>query len=305
MTALIHTVIVYGSNLWMLKECLDTLYSQHADVCVTVVNNTLSAVPTLFLDEQNSRFTSFRWIDNAAPQGYSANNNLAIRQTAAGTPYILLLNDDVHLMDNALRTMTDVMNACECVGAVGPRILNRDLSLQWAQIPFAAGLPGILQAIFGNRIAVRSMKGRSDFWLAGACLLVRSVALQEAGILDEGYGPGYGEDMDLLWRLRNSGWEVTYCNQASIIHQGGSSFGQLSYWRHRLIYHNLFRFMRKWLPPWQEKLLKACWLFGIGLRLIITLNQFKRKNRKIDYGLALRAILQELTANPESALTAL
>ena len=296
MGTIIHAVVVWGSNIEILENCLQSLSSQNLRISVTVINNNQLEVDRKFLELQTSRFVSFYWIENNSRQGFSENNNLAIRTLLAIPDYILLLNDDVILCESALISLIKCLERYEYIGVVGPQLLNPDLSLQWTKVPFVAGWLGLTQALFGNKLTTHLLSNKAAFWLVGACLLFKAKALLEVGLFDEGYGLGYGEDMDLLWRVLKSGWGVNYCDQARAIHLGGSSFGQYSYKRHRLIFHNLFRFMNKWLPFWQVILLKSSWIFGTTLRLVLTINRHKTYD-KMDYSLALRAIFQEIRNN--------
>jgi GT2 family glycosyltransferase len=302
----VYAIVIFGSNQEILSSCLDALATQDVITDLTIINNTSFTQARYITGKYEGKFNSIQWINNDIPYGFSANNNLAIRHFIIDAPLILLLNDDAILLDHALVSLVNSINSSPSTGAIGPEILNKDFSLQWAQVPFAAGYLGLLQAILGNRITGTFYKVSPSFpfWLIGACLLIRKEALLDIGGLDEGYGPGYGEDMDLLWRLRRGGWSIAYYDEASVIHLGGSSFGQHSYRRHRLIIHNLFRFMNKWLPKWQVILLKTGWLCGSTLRLILTLPRRKKKG-KFDYLLALKAIIHEFCADPEKVPTTL
>ena len=51
----------------------------------------------------------------------------------------------------------------------------------------------------------------------GVCVLCRSQALREVGLLDEAMG-GYVEDTDWAWRARALGWKSVYTPVRSIIH---------------------------------------------------------------------------------------
>lgn len=291
----IHTVIVYGSRHEVLVKCLDSLLAQNMgqEIGITVVNNTLSAPSDDLLNKRYQRFAFYRWINNQTSLGYSANNNLAIRSTSEKAPFTLLLNDDVILRDRALAQLVDAIRSQTTTGAVGPTILNQDGTLQWGKVPFPVGVGGLLQALIGNKPYLKLFGARTSYFLIGACLLLRTAALDEVGFLDEGFDPGYAEDMDLCWRLIQAGWQVHFCPEARVVHLGGSSFGQYSAARHKLIFHNLFRFARKWRPGFEVILLMIAWLIGITARLVINSLGPKRKYTPISYSEALQAILLE------------
>jgi len=62
----------------------------------------------------------------------------------------------------------------------------------------------------------RLMEGEVDY-LNGVCVLCRSKALREFGLMDEQYG-GYIEDADWSWRARKCGWTSVFIPVPSIIH---------------------------------------------------------------------------------------
>jgi GT2 family glycosyltransferase len=59
-----------------------------------------------------------------------------------------------------------------------------------------------------------------DFAL-GAALMMRTEAIQAAGLLDESYFM-YAEEVDLCWRIQRAGWPF-YCVPAADHHSGGST----------------------------------------------------------------------------------
>jgi N-acetylglucosaminyl-diphospho-decaprenol L-rhamnosyltransferase len=61
-----------------------------------------------------------------------------------------------------------------------------------------------------------SQETEVDF-LNGVCVLCRSAAMRQFGLMDEGYG-GYVEDADWSWRARKYGWTSVFIPVPSIIH---------------------------------------------------------------------------------------
>ena len=57
-------------------------------------------------------------------------------------------------------------------------------------------------------------------WLLGAALLVRGDAFRELNGLDDGFRL-YCEDIDLCWRLHDTGWKVRYLPTATVEHDLG------------------------------------------------------------------------------------
>jgi N-acetylglucosaminyl-diphospho-decaprenol L-rhamnosyltransferase len=53
--------------------------------------------------------------------------------------------------------------------------------------------------------------------VVGAFMMLRTITLCEAGLLDESYFM-YGEDLDLAWRIKARGWKVYYNPAVEVLH---------------------------------------------------------------------------------------
>jgi GT2 family glycosyltransferase len=74
-------------------------------------------------------------------------------------------------------------------------------------------------------------------------MLIRRRALDEIGLLDEGFFL-YGEELDLCTRLRDGGWQVVYTPEVEVTHEGGVSTGRSR--RMNLIHsRSIYRYYRK------------------------------------------------------------
>jgi GT2 family glycosyltransferase len=58
--------------------------------------------------------------------------------------------------------------------------------------------------------------------LAGACMLIRRAAIEQAGLLDERFFM-YGEDVDWAFRMKELGWRIRYNPRVTILHRKGES----------------------------------------------------------------------------------
>jgi len=79
-------------------------------------------------------------------------------------------------------------------------------------------------------------------WLGSACLMLRRSALDQVGLLDEGYFI-YGDELDLQYRLKGAGWGIYYLPKATTIHYGGRS---MTRWpRRKMVYRGKLLFYKK------------------------------------------------------------
>jgi N-acetylglucosaminyl-diphospho-decaprenol L-rhamnosyltransferase len=169
----------------------------------------------------------------AENRGFAHGCNAGWRRGSA--PYVLFLNPDARIGVDALERLGAVLDENAAVGAVAPRILEADGSLDYSLRRFPRLRTTYAQALFLHRFFPRAdwsdevvrdpsaYKRRwSPDWVSGACLLVRRDALEALGGLDEGFFL-YCEDIDLCRRLRNAGYDVRFEPEAEAVHEGGAS----------------------------------------------------------------------------------
>jgi GT2 family glycosyltransferase len=164
------------------------------------------------------------------------------------------------------------------VGAVGPQLLNRDGSFQasYARFPTLlselALLTGLAKYWLGPYApSPRPVAGeppRAVDWVAGAALMVRRAAIEQVGLLDEGYFL-YSEETDWCWRLNHGGWPVWYLPQAQIIHQHGASSQQQSARSYGLLYQSKLRFFTRHYGALAAGALRVSFAVGAALRLLV------------------------------------
>ncbi|PWC32940.1 glycosyltransferase [Azospirillum sp. TSO35-2] len=161
--------------------------------------------------------------------GYSAANNVGVAVARAGR--LLFLNSDV-VPDRAgwLPELVAAMEARPGIGAVGPKLLFDDDSLQHAGLYFDRDLQGAwynhhyfkgLPRDFGPACRPRSVPG-----VTGACLLTTSTAFATAGGFCEDYIIGDFEDSDLCLRIRDQGLDIRYVPSVELYHLERRSIGR-------------------------------------------------------------------------------
>lgn len=171
---------------------------------------------------------------------------------------VWLLNPDTEVQGDATRQLVQFLAAQPAAGACGAQLAYADGSFQQGAFRF----PGLLQIAFdffpppgrlNQPVLASRWNGRYaqalyergapfavDFVL-GATLLVRSDALTQVGLLDEGYFM-YCEEMDWQRRAAQAGWRVFCVPAARVMHVGGASSSQfrsrsfVALWQSRLRY---------------------------------------------------------------------
>jgi N-acetylglucosaminyl-diphospho-decaprenol L-rhamnosyltransferase len=255
-------IIINWNTRDLLAQCLASLAASpaeaaagksgagaaHASIETFVVDNASTDGSAQMVRE---RFPWVTLIENEANVGFARANNQALAQAAGA--YLLLLNSDTAVHSGALPALVAFLEAHPAAGAVGPRLLNGDGSLQAACHPMLTPAREFWRLTFLNALWPRAtypmrrwstQRPRRVEVIKGACLLLRRAALDQVGPLDEGYFM-YTEEVDLCYRLAQAGWELWYLPQAVVTHYGEASSKQAAERMYVQLYRSKVQFYRK------------------------------------------------------------
>jgi GT2 family glycosyltransferase len=224
--------IINHSNPQMLRDCIASIYATTRLMTfeIWVVDN---ATDQRLIKEIQYEFPQVKWIFNPHRLGFSANHNQVLNQALAR--YFCILNDDTVVHDNAMQRLVKFMDEHPKAGMAGPRLLNRDGSIQNStfraktiigELIDVLQLPGEM-----NRLKLRGIDpaqyGGTEAtvdWLLGACIVIRRETLQQVGALDDVLSPiANCEEVDWCDRVRKSGCDVCFVPQSTVTHFGGQS----------------------------------------------------------------------------------
>jgi GT2 family glycosyltransferase len=161
--------------------------------------------------------------------GFAGANN-AGAGLAAGR-LLLLLNSDI-LPDKPgwLSTMRSFYDATPGIGALGPKLLYEDDSIQHAGMYYHR-LPGSSKWVDGHyfkgmhRSLPAANEARSVPLVSGSCLMIERALYEQLGGLSMAYVQGDYEDAELCLRLWREGRENWYLPDAELYHLEGQSYG--------------------------------------------------------------------------------
>lgn len=286
----ISVVLVSFNTRDLTRECLTSLYdaSVGLDIEVLVVDNASRDGSAEMIERE---FPSAKLIRSAVNLGFAGGNNLAF-PLATGR-YIVLLNTDAFLEQDALRRSMAHMDAEPDTGLGGGRLVGRDGSWQASTRMFPSPLNDLLMI---SGAAARFPKsrffGRQDHtwadpgdggdtdWVPGAYSMIRRTALEQVGYFDERFFLYY-EEVDLCRRLKQAGYAVLYWPDVVVVHLGGESSktlkdlrmsrsgAQLELWRMRsefLYYrkhHGAVAWLAKEIERWWHR--GRLWKNSLGL----------------------------------------
>lgn len=230
----LSVIIVSFNTREMTIECLRSLYADEnyvsnpgsADIWVVDNNSSDGSAAAI-----RAAFPDVHVIENESNAGFGAANNIAM-QHAEGR-HFLLLNSDAFLKPGAIRAMLACAESHPTAAVIGPRLINRDGSLQVSCFRFPSPSRAWLENlwisslfshnnVFGDYRRWAHDAERSVDSVIGACMLVRREAFEQTGGFDEAFFM-YQEETDWQKTLRERGWTVYFTPEATVTHLGGAS----------------------------------------------------------------------------------
>lgn len=242
----------------VMKKASSSDSSVNEDVAEIIVVDNHSADGSVdYLEKRYPQmlYPMVRFVRSAHNLGFARANNIAIRQSRG--EYVLLLNPDTIVGEDALKASVDFMDAHEDAGAVGVRMLGAQGR---RAMESRRGLPTPMVSFFKmlgfcNRWPHHRLFGKYYMgylpWdepcqievVSGAYCMLRRKALDEVGLLDEDFFM-YGEDIDLSYRVLKGGYHNYYL-PVDILHYKGESTQKSSFRYVHVFYEAMLIFFRK------------------------------------------------------------
>lgn len=160
--------------------------------------------------------------------GYSKIVNTGLKK--AKGKYILIINADIIVLDNAVSEMLKLMKKNPEVGIVAPQLLDFTNNIQiscFSRPSFGTILAR--RTFFGktkwgreflNRFVIKNWNRKTTKevdWVQGSAIMLTKKALEKVGLLDERFFM-YFEDADWCRRFWQNGYKVVYLPKAQMAH---------------------------------------------------------------------------------------
>jgi GT2 family glycosyltransferase len=258
------SIIIINYNTFQLTcNCIQSLYDKLTSLeyeIVLVDNASLECDAELFKE----RFPGIKLLKSPVNTGFTGGNNLGI-ENATGE-YLLLLNSDTELTNNAPKICYDYITTHSNVGMVTCQLLYPDgrvqyncrkfrtISWELAEVfPFFRLLPKAKQ---GQKMLHHYFDHQSFAncdWVWGAFMLFPKSILQQLPQkkLSEEFFM-YCEDTLWCWEFKQLGYDIHFLPEAKVmhIHKGSVSKDKWIQIRKTGI-KNHARFMKKFYPDWR------------------------------------------------------
>ncbi len=268
----ISVIIVSWNVRDLLRACLQSLglsaerQTPGAREIIVVDNASTDGSAAMVATE----FPAVQLIANPENRGFSGGNNQGIARVRGR--YVLFLNPDTVVVDDALGKMAAYLDAHDDVGVVGPQWRYGDGRLQSSCRRF----PTLWSALFESTpiawhwpdnpwarryrmediVPSTQPSPQEVDWLVGAALMTRRAVLEQVGGFDEGYFM-YSEELDWCRRVKAAGWRIVYLPAAQIIHYEGRSSEQVVAARHIRFQTSKVRYFRKFHGPLAADILRT------------------------------------------------
>ncbi len=254
MNDLIISIVDWNSGQYII-DCLESIsvsVKKYSHKTVVVDNNS-SYKSTQIISKL---FPGTIIIENDKNIGYACAHNQVI--SSMDSRYLLLLNPDAVLTEQAIDMVLDFMEGNPRVGVAGCRVLSADGTVQNTIIRYPSLGSEILRSAmeflypfnsFIKQVYYKYHKIIPNFStpvivdaISGCFIMLRSDMIKEIGPL-EGSFFLFSEEADLCLRARKLNWNCAYLPQATVHHNLGGcrekasqDFSLYHFYRSRLLY---------------------------------------------------------------------
>lgn len=249
MSTLAIVILNWNGKNW-LEKFLPTVLQYSPEASVYVIDNASTDDSVSYL---NSTFSDVKIIQNEKNFGFAGGYNEGLKQISE--PIYCLLNSDVEVTENWISPILTLFEKNRNIAAVQPKILdyNRREYFEFAGagggLMDNLGFPYCRGRIFEN---IEKDEGQYNdeteiFWASGCCLFIRAQDFWIENGFDERFF-AHQEEIDLCWRLINSGKKIFYTGKSTVYHVGGGTLNKQSPQKTFLNIRNNLSMMLKNLP---------------------------------------------------------
>ena len=283
MTPAVTAVVVSWNTREHLVRCLDALETAATGVAVETIvvdNGSTDGSQAMVA----AKFPHVRVIQSADNVGFGRAVNAG---AAAGSGRAMLIaNSDCELTPGAVTTLLATLDADVTLGAVFPRLVNPDGTLQpsvhralptpWSyagDIVFASSLQyalyrmPALKRVLLRRTLRRHARAHEVAWAGAACVLVRRTAFEMVGGFDARFFM-YMEDVDLCLRVADAGFRLCYIPEAVAVHHWGAAAAKNPQML-RHAYASRIAYFDKHFPRWGGAVSRALTRLELAVRTAV------------------------------------
>ncbi len=204
-TSLFDIVIPHygtGGLTALCLRCLESIRTYSERYRLIFVDNASPEFETIREELERHPHLLIRSTENL---GFVRATNLGL--LASRAPYVVLMNNDTEAVSNWLPKLAAAL--CGSVGLAGPRTTTTE---SW-------------QGRWTGRTGVTTLSERA--MLAFFCVMIRRDVIEKVGLLDEGFGIGFGDDDYYCHLAQKAGFRLALVQDLVIPHHHRSTFRTL------------------------------------------------------------------------------
>lgn len=250
MRSKIAVVILNWNGKSWLEKFLPSVIQFSPNAEIFVIDNHSNDDSVSYLNQQ---FPTVKVILNDKNYGFAGGYNEGLKHIDA--EIYCLLNSDVEVTENWIDPVLNLFEKDSSIAAIQPKILSYD-NREYFEFAGAGGglidnlgYPYCRGRVFDN---VEKDNGQYNdeteiFWASGCCFFIRSEDFWAQKGFDERFF-AHQEEIDLCWRLINSGKKIYYTGKSEVYHVGGGTLNKQSAQKTFLNIRNNLSMMLKNLP---------------------------------------------------------
>lgn len=226
-------IIVNYRNYELAIKCINSVREsiKNIDYEIIVIDNDSPNESYVKIRDEFEDINNISVIKNNKNTGFGDANNLGAEKACG--KYVLFLNPDILVVDNAIEKMLNKIQEDPKIGLLSGKLLNEDGSVQnscrrilplkkflCCRTPMSKLVSSKKKEEYNFEYLMKDFdhSNSSDVeWVMGACMLMRKEFFFEVGKFSKEYFM-YFEDVDLCYKVRRKDKKVYYLADAELIH---------------------------------------------------------------------------------------
>ena len=222
----ISIIYVNYNTMQLIADSIDSVlkFTKCVSYEILVIDNNTQDLSAL-----NSYGDMVKVIQMDKNLGFGCANNEAAKW--AEGKYLLFLNPDTLLLNNAIKELKDTLDLSDRIGVCGGNLFDINLNPMHSHFYINKTFGFILRTFFIPSKKLSSIQCNFNFtdrlkdvgYITGADLMIRKTVFDKVGGFNKNIFMYY-EDVDLCYRVKKRGYRIVSQPKAHIMHLEGKSF---------------------------------------------------------------------------------
>ncbi len=228
---MLSIIVTHYRTPALLKTCLKSIKENigHIEYELIILDSQSEKKTRNMLEEKYPKAEIIHFSENITNYGKLINIGIKV----AKGDYLLILNHDIIILDDAIKKLLDYLKNNLKVGIVGPQLLTFGNKVQKSCFRFPtigsilARRTFLKNTNWGKKKLAHFLIEGEDLssvkavdWIQASAMLARKEAIDKVGLWDERF-PRYFEDTDWCRRFWQHGYQVIYLPSAQMSHYYG------------------------------------------------------------------------------------